>query len=133
MAISNFPAITLVSWNTELGVAVNLTSRPFWAKNPFSCATKMGQLEPPEKPITLTGLKACAGSAVKADNKTPINIRRTILLPLQILLSDSIELFPLQQASHSSEIQDLMIEQMPVDLITGNSDSIVAVRGKTVE
>src|SRR5216684_3753418 len=104
MPISNFPAIRLVSWNTELGVEVNLTSMPFRANKPFSCATKMGQLEPPENPITLTGLNACAdkagaSGAANANNKTPVNVRRIILLSLQILLFDSIQLFLRRQAS----------------------------------
>src|SRR6267378_2747572 len=54
MAMSNLPSMRLVSWNTELGVGVIFTSRPFLAKRPFSCATQIGQLKPPGKTITLT-------------------------------------------------------------------------------
>src|SRR5207244_12301296 len=54
IAMSNLPSMRLVSWNTELGVGVIFTSRPFLAKRPFSCATQIGQLKPPGKTITLT-------------------------------------------------------------------------------
>src|SRR5436309_6241288 len=54
IAMSNLPSMRLVSWNTELGVGVIFTSRPFFAKRPFSCATQIGQLKPPGKTITLT-------------------------------------------------------------------------------
>src|SRR6267378_2302039 len=72
IAMSNLPSMRLVSWNTELGVGVIFTSRPFLAKRPFSCATQIGQLKPPGKTITLTtwggagaaGGGAGAGSAV---------------------------------------------------------------------
>src|SRR2546427_3084277 len=52
--MSNLPSIRLVSWNTELGVGVTFTSSPFFAKEPFSCATQTGQLKPPGKTIRLT-------------------------------------------------------------------------------
>src|SRR5258708_38083253 len=63
IAMSNLAAMRLVSWNTELGVGVIFTSRPFLAKRPFSCATQIGQLKPPGKTITLTiwGGAAAAG------------------------------------------------------------------------
>src|SRR5467141_2930401 len=63
IAMSNLPSMRLVSWNTELGVGVIFTSRPFLAKRPFSCATQIGQLKPPGKTITLTiwGGAAAAG------------------------------------------------------------------------
>src|SRR5438445_3220080 len=54
IAMSNLPSMRLVSWNTELGVGVIFTSRPFLAKRAFSCATQIGQLKPPGKTITLT-------------------------------------------------------------------------------
>src|SRR3981081_3235247 len=59
MAISNLPSMRLVSWNTELTVGVTLTSIPFFANNPFSCATQTGQLKPPGNTIRLTVL-GCA-------------------------------------------------------------------------
>src|SRR5437899_7490007 len=66
IAMSNLPSMRLVSWNTELGVGVIFTSRPFFAKRPFSCATQIGQLKPPGKTITLTiwgGAGAATGGA----------------------------------------------------------------------
>src|SRR6266571_1035310 len=66
IAMSNFPSMRLVSWNTELGVGVIFASRPFFAKKPFSCAIQIGQLKPPGKTITLTiwgGAGAPAGGA----------------------------------------------------------------------
>src|SRR3979490_2903564 len=66
IAMSNLPSMRLVSWNTELGVGVIFTSRPFLAKRPFSCATQIGQLKPPGKTITLTiwgGAGAAGGGA----------------------------------------------------------------------
>src|SRR6266700_976358 len=56
IAMSNLPSMRLVSWNTELGVGVSLTSIPFLANSPFSCATQIGQLKPPGKTMRLTGL-----------------------------------------------------------------------------
>src|SRR5467141_1880131 len=69
IAMSNLPSMRLVSWNTELGVGVIFTSRPFLAKRPFSCATQIGQLKPPGKTITLTiwgGAGAAAGGGASA-------------------------------------------------------------------
>src|SRR5437870_13688536 len=69
IAMSNLPSMRLISWNTELGVGVIFTSRPFLAKRPFSCATQIGQLKPPGKTITLTiwggagAAGGCTGSA----------------------------------------------------------------------
>src|SRR6266705_924856 len=65
IAMSNFPSMRLVSWNTELGVGVIFASRPFFAKKPFSCATQIGQLKPPGKTITLRiwGSAGAAGGA----------------------------------------------------------------------
>src|SRR6266702_1892548 len=62
IAMSNFPSMRLVSWNTELGVGVIFASRPFFAKKPFSCAIQIGQLKPPGKTITLT-IRGGAGAA----------------------------------------------------------------------
>src|SRR5207244_3763789 len=62
IAMSNLPSMRLVSWNTELGVGVIFTSRPFLAKRAFSCATQIGQLKPPGKTITLT-IRGGAGAA----------------------------------------------------------------------
>src|SRR6267378_4851295 len=59
MAISNLPSMRLVSWNTELTVGVTLTSIPFCANSPCSCATQTGQLKPPGNTIRLTVL-GCA-------------------------------------------------------------------------
>src|SRR2546427_191029 len=69
IAMSNFPSMRLVSWNTELGVGVIFPSRPFLAKRPFSCATQIGQLKPPGKTITLTiwgGADAAGGGTGSA-------------------------------------------------------------------
>src|SRR6266705_6223983 len=63
IAMSNLPSMRLVSWNTELGVGVIFTSRPFLAKRAFSCATQIGQLKPPGKTITLTIWGGGAGAA----------------------------------------------------------------------
>jgi hypothetical protein len=59
IAISNFPSIKLVSWKTELGVLVRVTSIPPLAKVPLSCATQIGQLNPPGKTMTETGSRRC--------------------------------------------------------------------------
>src|SRR5216684_2541746 len=70
IAMSNLPSMRLVSWNTELGVGVIFTSRPFLAKRPFSWATQIGQLKPPGKTITLTiwgGAGAAGGGAGSAE------------------------------------------------------------------
>src|SRR5258705_414182 len=56
MAMSNLPSMRLVSWNTELTVGVTLTSIPFFANSPFSCATQIGQLKPPGNTMRLTVL-----------------------------------------------------------------------------
>src|SRR5712671_2438931 len=63
MAMSNLPSMRLVSWNTELTVGVTLTSIPFFANNPFSCATQIGQLKPPGNTMRLTVLGG-AGCAI---------------------------------------------------------------------
>src|SRR6266571_4060390 len=79
IAISNLPSIRLVSWNTELGVGVSLTSIPYFANSPFSCATQIGQLKPPGKTMTLTGLGGApaheaSASAVAATTKRAIRV-----------------------------------------------------------
>src|SRR6266849_8294759 len=61
--MSNLPSMRLVSWNTELGVGVILTSIPFFANSPFSCATQTGQLKPPGNTMSSTGLGG-AGCAI---------------------------------------------------------------------
>src|SRR6267143_2800553 len=66
MAMSNLPSIRWVSWNTEFGVGVSLTSRPFFANSPFSCATQIGQLKPPGKTMTLTVCGGAGGVVVQA-------------------------------------------------------------------
>src|SRR5881296_3917894 len=69
IAMSNLPSMRLVSWNTELGVGVIFTSRPFFAQRPFSCATQIGQVTPPGKTITLTiwgGAGAAGGGTGRA-------------------------------------------------------------------
>src|SRR6267378_5002228 len=63
IAMSNLPSMRLVSWNTELTVGVTLTSIPFFANSPFSCATQIGQLKPPGNTMRLTVL-AGAGCAI---------------------------------------------------------------------
>src|SRR6267154_2428368 len=63
MAMSNLPSMRLVSWNTELTVGVTLTSIPFFANSPFSCATQTGQLNPPGNTMRLTVLGG-AGCAI---------------------------------------------------------------------
>src|SRR5690349_14452872 len=59
MAMSNFPWMRFVSWNTGLGVGVVLTSIPLFAKKPFSRATQLGQLKPPGKTMRFT---VCSGA-----------------------------------------------------------------------
>src|SRR5712691_7769502 len=97
IAISNLPSMRLVSWNTELGVGVSLTSIPFFAKSPFSCATQIGQLKPPGKTMRLTVLGAgCAlahtasVSAIAARMKRAIRVmsppcRSAAVLPGRLL------------------------------------------------
>src|SRR2546427_9395438 len=67
IAMSNFPSMRLVSWNTELGVGVTFTSIPFRAKKPFSCATQIGQLKPPGKTIRLTDCRSMGGGGGASD------------------------------------------------------------------
>src|SRR6266704_2413396 len=79
IAMSNLPSMRLVSWNTELGVGVSLTSIPFFANSPFSCATQIGQLKPPGKTMTLMGLGGAPAheanaSAVAATTKRAIRV-----------------------------------------------------------
>src|SRR5712691_1462047 len=76
IAISNLPSMRLVSWNTELGVGVSLTSIPYFANSPFSCATQIGQLKPPGKTIRLTGLGG-AGGAPAHEASAEIIVART--------------------------------------------------------
>ena len=54
IARSNVPLDSPVIWATELGVDCSVTSSPFTAKKPFSCATKEGQLKPPGKTLSLS-------------------------------------------------------------------------------
>src|SRR5882762_7691399 len=63
IAMSNLPSMRLVSWNTELTVGVSPTSIPFLANRPFSCATQIGQLNPPGNTMRLTVLGG-AGCAI---------------------------------------------------------------------
>jgi hypothetical protein len=63
MAMSNLPSIRFCSWNAELGVGVIVGAMPCFAKNPFSCATQIGQLNPPGKTITLTGFGGPLGAS----------------------------------------------------------------------
>src|SRR6266853_1819613 len=76
MAMSNLPSMRLVSWKTELGVGVILTSMPFFAKRPFSCATQTGQLNPPGNTMRLTGLGG-AGGAVAPEVTAPFTLTTT--------------------------------------------------------
>src|SRR5712691_9709340 len=75
IAMSNLPSMRLVSWNTELGVGVSLTSIPFLANSPFSCATQIGQLKPPGKTMTLTGLGGAGGAPAHATSASTIVAR----------------------------------------------------------
>src|SRR6266702_1519088 len=77
IAMSNLPSMRLVSWNTELGVGVSLTSIPFLANSPFSCATQIGQLKPPGKTMTLTGLGGALAHEASA-NATVATTKRAI-------------------------------------------------------
>src|SRR5216684_7856576 len=74
--MSNLPSIRWVSWNTELGVGVSLTSRPFFANSPFSCATQIGQLKPPGKTMTLTVCGAGGCAAHPASNRNMKSFRK---------------------------------------------------------
>src|SRR5258706_4297226 len=65
MAMSNLPSMRLVSWKTELGVGVILTSMPFFANRPFSCATQTGQLKPPGKTMRFTALGGAGGGVAQ--------------------------------------------------------------------
>src|SRR5882762_9285328 len=81
MAMSNLPSMRLVSWNTELTVGVTLTSIPFSANSPFSCATQIGQLKPPGKTMRLTVLGgtgcAIAQEAISSVISPDISFRET--------------------------------------------------------
>src|SRR6266480_3139595 len=78
IAMSNLPSIRLVSWNTELGVGVTLTSSPFLAKKPFSCATQIGQLKPPGKTMTLTVFGGAGGVVVQAVRSSIARILKSV-------------------------------------------------------
>src|SRR5712691_4513292 len=79
IAISNLPSMRLVSWNTELGVGVSLTSIPFLANSPFSRATQIGQLKPPGKTIRLTVLGAgCALAHTASVSAIAARMKRAI-------------------------------------------------------
>ncbi len=62
------PSMRLASCVAELGAAIKPASMPWRANSPFSCATKIGQLELPEKPITRSGAAdwTCADAAASA-------------------------------------------------------------------
>ena len=62
------PSMRLASCVAELGAAIKPASTPWRANSPFSCATKIGQLVLPEKPITRNGAAdwTCAGAAASA-------------------------------------------------------------------
>ena len=62
------PSMRLASCVAELGAAIKPASTPWRANSPFSCATKIGQLELPEKPITRNGAAdwTCADAAASA-------------------------------------------------------------------
>src|ERR1700694_1028131 len=78
MAMSNLPSMRLVSWNTELGVGVTLTSRPFFAKKPLSCATQIGQLKPPGKTMRLTVFGVAGGAVVQAARSSIARILKSV-------------------------------------------------------
>src|SRR5688572_31892238 len=61
--MSNFPSMRFCSWNAELGVGVMVGAMPCFAKNPFSCATQIGQLNPPGNTITFTGFGGPFGAS----------------------------------------------------------------------
>src|SRR5437016_5260009 len=78
IAMSNLPSIRLVSWNTELGVGVTLTSSPFFAKKPFSCATQIGQLKPPGKTMALTVFGEAGGGVAQAVRSSTARILKSV-------------------------------------------------------
>src|SRR6267378_1150586 len=88
MAISNLPSMRLVSWNTELTVGVTLTSIPFFANSPFSCATQTGQLKPPGNTMRLTVLGGadCAIAQEAASTAiSPTNSLSTLSIVISLL------------------------------------------------
>jgi len=60
--------VVLITAYAEPGAAIKPASTPWRANSRFSCATKIGQLELPEKPITRNGAAdwTCAGAAASA-------------------------------------------------------------------
>src|SRR6266850_5240265 len=76
--MSNLPSIRWVSWNTELGVGVTLTSMPFFANRPFSCATQIGQLKPPGKTMRLTVFGGAGGVVVQAVRSSIARILKSV-------------------------------------------------------
>src|SRR5437667_5804169 len=70
------PSMRLASCVAEPGAAIKLASTPWRANSPFSCATKIGQLELPEKPITRSGCPSAgeATSATSAPSKKPLRL-----------------------------------------------------------
>src|SRR6266853_5562144 len=60
MAMSNLPSASPVICATEFGVGSSVTVIPLCSKKPFCCPTKLGQLKPPGKTLTVTFAGACA-------------------------------------------------------------------------
>src|SRR6266853_6226413 len=85
IAMSNLPSMRLVSWNTELNVGVSLTSIPFFAKRPFSCATQIGQLKPPGNTMRLTVLGG-AGCAIAQEAASTAISQTNSLSTLSIVI-----------------------------------------------
>ncbi len=56
MAMSKSPLISPVSWKIEFGVGVTVTASPWAANRPVSWATNSGQLKPPGKTMTESGV-----------------------------------------------------------------------------
>src|SRR5256885_1344421 len=86
MAMSYLPPMRFVSWNTELTVGVSLTSIPFFANSPFSCATQTGQLNPPGNTMSSTVLDG-AGCASAHDAMSAANSPDTSLREIPFMLS----------------------------------------------
>src|SRR6266852_8990098 len=79
--MSNLPSMRLVSWNTELGVGVTLTSIPFFANSPFSCATQIGQLKPPGNTMRLTVLGGTGGALAQETSSSAISPAIALEMP----------------------------------------------------
>src|SRR5437879_5634019 len=64
-----------------------MTSIPFFAKRPFSCATQTGQLNPPGNTMRLTGLGGAGCALVHETSSIAINASISLTIPFMFFSS----------------------------------------------